>query len=62
MFVFLSNNLGTILTGISLLVIVTSIILNICWEKKKNKSAGTSACSGCPCGCARRMPVQVQNL
>jgi len=48
MAIFLSNNMGTILTGLVLLVIVAAIILNIYWDKKK-KSEGK--CAGCPCGC-----------
>ena len=46
MFVFLSNNIGTILTGLVLLVIITAVILKIRKDKKGNK------CAGCPCGCA----------
>jgi len=45
---FLSNNIGTILTGLVLIVVVTAVILNIYWDKKK-KPAGK--CAGCPCGC-----------
>jgi hypothetical protein len=46
MFVFLSNNIGTIVVALALLVIVTAVILNIRRDKKRNK------CAGCPCGCA----------
>jgi len=41
----ISNNLGTILTGLVLLAIVAAAILKIRRDKKKNK------CAGCPCGC-----------
>ena len=46
MVTFLSNNAGTILTGLVLLGIVTAIILKMRRDKKKNK------CAGCSCGCA----------
>jgi len=45
MFAFISDNIGTILTGLVLLVIVTAVILKIHWDKRKNK------CAGCSCGC-----------
>jgi len=46
MFAFLSNNIGTILTGLILLVIITAVILKIRRDKKANR------CASCPCGCA----------
>jgi hypothetical protein len=49
MFAFLSNNMGTILTILILLVIVTAAILKIFWVKKKTTPAG--ACANCPCSC-----------
>jgi len=48
MFVFISNNIGTILTGLVLCGIVTAVILKIRSDKKKNNSA----CACCSCGCA----------
>jgi hypothetical protein len=48
MVAFISNNIGTIITGLALLVIITAVILVIYWDKKKN-SAG--ACAGCSFGC-----------
>ena len=47
MFMFLSNNIGTIITGLVLLVIVAAVIVKMRRDKKKNNSA----CAGCPCGC-----------
>jgi hypothetical protein len=43
---FISNNIGTILTALVLLVIVTAVTIKICRDKKKG------GCAGCPCGCA----------
>jgi cbb3-type cytochrome oxidase subunit 3 len=51
MFAFLSNNMGTVLTVLVLLVIVTAVILKIYRDRKKTNSAG--ACAGCPCGCGK---------
>jgi len=50
MFTFLSNNIGTIITGLVLLVIIAAVIIKIRRDKKKNNSA----CAGCPCGCGVR--------
>jgi hypothetical protein len=57
MFTFLSNNIGTILTGLVLLVIVAAIIMNIRWNRKKNNSAGICAgCNGCCGRCSSSLP------
>ncbi|MCL1865032.1 MAG: FeoB-associated Cys-rich membrane protein [Spirochaetes bacterium] len=45
MFTFLSNNGGTIITGLVLLVIVTLVIIKIYRDKKKGR------CAGCSCDC-----------
>jgi hypothetical protein len=45
----MSDNIGTILTALVLLVIVTAVIIKIYRDKKKNNSEGV--CAGCPCGC-----------
>ena len=45
---FLLNNMGTILTGLFLLAIVTMVVIKIYRDKKKNK------CAGCSCGCDAR--------
>jgi len=50
MFIFLSNNMGTIITGLVLLVIVGAVIVKMRRDKKKNNSA----CASCPCGCGSR--------
>jgi len=41
---FLLNNMGTILTILFLLAIVTMVVIKIYRDKKKNK------CAACPCG------------
>jgi hypothetical protein len=43
--------MGTIFTGLILLVIITAVILKIRKDRKANNSAGT--CTRCPCGCAK---------
>jgi len=45
MIAFLSDNAGTILTGLVLLIIVVAIIIKICRDKKKG------GCAGCSCDC-----------
>jgi len=55
MIAFLSNNAGTILTGLVLLVIVTAIIIKICRDKKKGGCAGCACdCGNCEFGAKRR--------
>jgi hypothetical protein len=50
---FLTENIGTILTGLVLLGIVAAVILKIIRDKKKNASIGSAKCAGCPCGCGK---------
>jgi len=61
MIAFLSNNAGTIITGLVLLIIVTAIIANLC----RNKKSGCDCCCSC-CGnsgsCAKRGRVVLENL
>ncbi|MCL2066457.1 MAG: FeoB-associated Cys-rich membrane protein [Treponema sp.] len=45
---FLTENIGTILTGLVLLGIVSAIILKIRRDRKKNK------CAGCSFNCTAR--------
>jgi hypothetical protein len=45
MIAFLSNNAGTILTGLVLLGVVAAVIVKIFRDKKKGK------CAGCSCDC-----------
>jgi hypothetical protein len=45
MIAFLSNNAGTIITGLVLLIIVVMIVVKIYRDKKKG------GCAGCSCDC-----------
>ena len=45
MVTFIPNNIGTIITALVLLAIVTVIIAKVVRDRRKGK------CIGCPCGC-----------
>ncbi|MDR0303409.1 MAG: FeoB-associated Cys-rich membrane protein [Chitinispirillales bacterium] len=45
---FLTENIGTILTGLVLLVIVTAIVCNLVRNKRNGKCACTCGCGICP--------------
>jgi hypothetical protein len=51
MFTFLTENIGTVLTGLVLLVIIAAVIMNIRWNRKKNKCAGCPYCCKGTAGC-----------
>jgi len=58
MIAFLSNNAGTILTGLVLLGIVAAVIVKIFRDKKKGGCAGCSRdCGSCGFGGERRREV-----
>lgn len=58
MIAFLSNNAGTILTGLILLAIVTAIIVNLC-RKKKSGCACCCRCCGNSGSCARNQSLPI---
>jgi hypothetical protein len=43
--------MGTIITGLVLLGIVTAIIVKVVRDKRKNK------CAGCPCECSNESKI-----
>ncbi|GBU29365.1 hypothetical protein R84B8_02929 [Treponema sp. R8-4-B8] len=50
---FLSNNAGTILTGIVLIVIVTAVIFKI----RKDKDKKGDKCANCPYECGIKREI-----
>ncbi|WP_461246135.1 FeoB-associated Cys-rich membrane protein [Treponema sp. R6D11] len=50
---YLLNNAGTILTGLFLLAIVTTVTVKIVREKKRC----TGICSGCSCDCGIKREI-----
>ena len=52
MFVWISNNLGTILITLVLILIVAGVIYSIVRDKKKGKSLCGGNCGHCAMGCS----------
>ena len=65
MFAWISNNLGTILITLVLILIVAGVIYSIVRDKKKGKSLCGGNCGHCAMGCSchtGRTAVALQNI